>query len=53
MTREEKAKQMIEWYQKTQNLLCGIKSFNQRELVGVVRTNNVQLRYLYMYLCSC
>jgi hypothetical protein len=49
-SRKEKAELMVEWYQKTQNLLCGIKSFNKRELVGVFMSKNVQLRYLYLYM---
>lgn len=45
MSREEKAKQMVNWYQEAEKLLYGFE-FQTKELEDVVRDGGTELRYL-------
>jgi hypothetical protein len=46
ISREEKAKHMVDWYQEAEKLLSGF-DFRTEELDEVVRKEGVELRYSY------
>jgi hypothetical protein len=44
MSREEKAKHMVDWYQEAEKLLCGFE-FQTKELEEVIKKEGAELRY--------
>jgi 5'-nucleotidase len=49
ISREEKAKHMVDWYQEAQKLLCGF-DFRTEELEEVIRREGAELRYICLYM---
>jgi hypothetical protein len=48
LSREEKAKHMVDWYQAVEKLLTGFE-FQTKELEEVIKNGGVELRYLCLY----
>jgi hypothetical protein len=45
ISREEKARHMVDWYQEAEKLLCGFE-FRAEELEDVIKKEGAELRYL-------
>jgi 5'-nucleotidase len=49
ISREEKAKHMVDWYQEAEKMLIGF-DFRTEELQEVVRKEGIELRYSHVSL---